>query len=249
MSAAAVTYFTIGARLVDYASEAVNSLSRLVIPMSSESQAKGDLDGLRKIFVLGNRACAFIILPIAAILTILGKSVIEAWVGPKYVAASYPVLLILLFPNTLMLAQSVSGRTLWGLAKHKTLAWVVMAEGIANLILSIILVRRYGIIGDAIGTAIPLICTQVLFIPAHLCRLLGIKVVTYLKRAFVSAHFAVRPYGRGPFADAALVRSASLARVSDTSWDSGLGLRHRTGVGILEPPSLGCGRARRQSGR
>jgi len=71
------------------------------------------------------------------------------------------------------------------LAKHKTLAWVVMAEGIANLILSIILVRRYGIIGDAIGTAIPLICTQVLFIPAHLCRLLGIKVVAYLKRAFV----------------------------------------------------------------
>ncbi|HXJ89405.1 MAG TPA: flippase [Candidatus Binatia bacterium] len=185
VSAAAVTYFTIGARLVDYASEAVNSLSRLVIPMSSESQAKGDLEGLRKIFVLGNRACAFIILPIAAILTILGKSVIEAWVGPKYVAASYPVLLILLFPNTLMLAQSVSGRTLWGLAKHKTLAWVVMAEGIANLILSIILVRRYGIIGDAIGTAIPLICTQVLFIPAHLCRLLGIKVVAYLKRAFV----------------------------------------------------------------
>jgi O-antigen/teichoic acid export membrane protein len=153
--------------------------------MSSQSQAQGDLDGLRKIFVLGNRACAFIILPISAILTILGKSVIEAWVGPKYVAASYPVLLILLFPTTLMLAQSVSGRTLWGLAKHKTLAWVVMAEGIANLILSIILVRRYGIIGDAIGTAIPLICTQVLFIPGHLCRLLGLRVVTYLKRAFV----------------------------------------------------------------
>ena len=97
VSAAAVTYFTIGSRLVDYASEAVSSLSQLVIPMSSQSQAQGDLDGLRKIFVLGNRACAFIILPIAAILSILGKSVIEAWVGPKYVAASYPVLLILLF--------------------------------------------------------------------------------------------------------------------------------------------------------
>lgn len=185
VSAAAVTYFTIGSRLVDYASEAVSSLSQLVIPMSSQSQAQGDLDGLRKIFVLGNRACAFIILPIAAILSMLGKSVIEAWVGPKYVAASYPVLLILLFPTTLMLAQSVAGRTLWGLAKHKTLAWVVMAEGVANLILSIILVRRYGIVGDAIGTAIPLVCTQVFFIPVHLCRLLGIQVFTYLKRAFV----------------------------------------------------------------
>jgi hypothetical protein len=34
-----------------------------------------------------------------------------------------------------MLAQSASGRTLWGLAKHRTWAWVVLAEGTANLIL------------------------------------------------------------------------------------------------------------------
>ena len=100
-------------------------------------------------------------------------------------AASYPVLLVLLFPTTLMLAQSASGRTLWGMAKHRTWAWVVLAEGIANLILSIVLVRPYGIMGDAIGTAIPLTCSMILFLPLHLCRLLGIKLTTYLYRAFV----------------------------------------------------------------
>jgi O-antigen/teichoic acid export membrane protein len=185
VSAAAVTYFTIGARLVDYSSEVVSSLAQLFVPMSSQSQAKGDMDGLRKILVVGNRACAFIIFPITAILTILGKSVIEAWVGPKYVATSYPVMLVLLYPMTLMLAQSASGRTLWGMAKHRTWAWVVLAEGAANLILSVILVRPYGIMGDAIGTAIPLTCSMILFLPHHLCRLLGIKLKTYLYRAFV----------------------------------------------------------------
>jgi O-antigen/teichoic acid export membrane protein len=185
VSAAAVTYFAIGSRLVDYASEVVSSLAQIFVPMSSQSQAKGDLDALRKIFVVGNRACAFIIFPITAILTILGKSVIEAWVGPKYVATSYPVLLVLLYPTTLMLAQSASGRTLWGIAKHRTWAWVVLAEGVSNLILSIILVRPYGIMGDAIGTAIPLTCSMILFLPRHLCRLLGIKLTTYLYRAFV----------------------------------------------------------------
>ena len=185
VSAAAVTYFTIGSRLVDYAAETVSSLAQIFVPMSSQSQAVGDLDALRKIFVLGNRACAFIIFPITAIFTILGKSVIEAWVGPKYVAASYPVLLILLYPTTLMLAQSASGRTLWGLAKHRTWAWVVLAEGAANLILSVLLVRPYGILGDAIGTAIPLSCSMIFFLPRHLCRLLGIKLRTYLSRAFV----------------------------------------------------------------
>lgn len=185
VSAAAVTYFTIGSRLVDYSSEVVSSLAQLFVPMSSQSQAKGDLDGLRKILVVGNRACAFIIFPITAILTVLGKSVIEAWVGPKYIATSYPVMLVLLYPMTLMLAQSASGRTLWGMAKHGTWAWVVLAEGAANLILSIILVRPYGIMGDAIGTAIPLSCSMILFLPHHLCQLLGIKLKTYLYRAFV----------------------------------------------------------------
>lgn len=184
VSTAAVTYFTIGSRLVDYASDLVSSLAQIFVPMSSQSDAKGDLDGLRKILIVGNRACAFIIFPITAIFTVLGKSVIEAWVGPKYVASSYPVMLVLLFPTTLMLAQSASGRTLWGMAKHRTWAWVVLAEGAANLILSVILVRPYGILGDAIGTAIPLTCSMVFFLPPHLCRLLGIKLRTYLYNAF-----------------------------------------------------------------
>src|SRR5271165_7193975 len=164
VSAAAITYFTIGSRLVDYASEMVSSLAQIFVPMSTQSHAKGDLEGLRKILIVGNRACAYIVFPITAIFTILGKSIIEAWVGPKYVAISYPILLVLLYPMTLMLAQSASGRTLWGMAKHRALAWVVLAEGVSNLVLSVILVRPYGIMGDAVGTAIPLVCSQIFFL-------------------------------------------------------------------------------------
>lgn len=185
VSAAAVTYFTVGSRLVDYASDLVSSLAQIFVPMSTQSDAKGDIDGLRKILIVGNRACSFIIFPITTIFTILGKSFIEVWVGPKYVASAYPVMLVLLLPTTLMLAQSASGRTLWGMAKHRTWAWVVLAEGAANLILSVVLVRSYGILGDAIGTAIPLTCSMIFFLPPHLCRLLRIRLRTYLSRAFV----------------------------------------------------------------
>jgi O-antigen/teichoic acid export membrane protein len=185
VSAAAITYFTIGSRLVDYASEMVSSLAQIFVPMSTQSHAKGDIEGLKKILLVGNRACAFIVFPITAVLTILGKSVIEAWVGPKYVAASYPILLVLLYPTTLMLAQSASGRTLWGMAKHGAWAWVVLAEGVSNLILSVILVRPYGIMGDAVGTAIPLVCSQIFFLPVYVCRLLQIKIKTYLYGAYM----------------------------------------------------------------
>lgn len=185
VSSAAITYFTIGSRLVDYAGEVVSSLAQVFVPMSSQSDATGDLVGLRKIFVAGNRACALIIFPMAAILIILGKSVIEAWVGARYVATSYPVLLVLIIPSTLMLAQSASGRVLFGMARHKSLAVVTLMEGCANLFLSIFLVRRFGILGDAAGTAIPLACTTLFFLPRHLCRVLKLPVGVYLREAFL----------------------------------------------------------------
>jgi O-antigen/teichoic acid export membrane protein len=121
----------------------------------------------------------------AAILIILGKSVIEAWVGARYVAMSYPVLLVLLIPSTVMLAQGASSRILYGMAKHKTLAVVTLMEGCANLFLSILLVRRFGILGDAVGTAIPLACTSLFFIPRHLCRVLNLRIGIYLRQAFL----------------------------------------------------------------
>ena len=51
--------------------------------------------------------------------------------------------------------------------------------------LSIILVRPYGIVGDAIGTAIPLTATMIFFLPGHACRKLQIPVRTYLREAYL----------------------------------------------------------------
>jgi O-antigen/teichoic acid export membrane protein len=185
LSAAAITYFNIAGRIVDYAGEIVTSLAQNFLPMASQSEAKGSMEHLRKVFVTGNRLCAFTIFPVTAVLLILGKSIIEAWVGRKYIATSYTVLVILIIPSTLMWAQAASGRVLFGISKHRTWAFVTLAEGISNLILSILLVRPYGIVGDALGTAIPLTCTMVFFMPGHLCKQLGIRLWTYLREAFV----------------------------------------------------------------
>ncbi len=185
LSSAAITYFYAGSRLVDYAGEVVTSLAQIFVPMSSQSDAAGDLNRLRKIFVAGNRACAFTILPISAAFIILGKSVIEVWVGKRYVAQGYPVLLTLILPYTLMMSQGASGRILFGMSKHGKLAVVTIIEGVANLILSILLVRPFGVLGDAFGTAIPMLGTYIFFMPFHLCSRLDIRMSTYLRRAYL----------------------------------------------------------------
>jgi O-antigen/teichoic acid export membrane protein len=184
MSTVAVTWFNFGARIVDCATDFVSSLAQVFVPMSSHSEAIGDLDRVRKIYIAGNRVCAFLILPITAILIIFGKHIIRIWVGARYVPTSYPVLVVMIIPFALMLAQAASTRILFGLGKHQTMAAVTVIEGIANLILSIALVRPMGIVGDALGTAIPLSFTCLVFLPRHMKKQIGVPVGAFLRDAY-----------------------------------------------------------------
>jgi O-antigen/teichoic acid export membrane protein len=184
LTVGAVTFFSIGDRLVDYTGEVVSSLAQIFVPMSGQSDAKGDLVHLRKILIVGNRACAIIVFPITATLIILGKSVITAWVGEGYVRASYPVMITLLIPSTFAFAQAASPRILYGMAQHRSLAWVTGMEAIANVIISVALIRPLGIFGDALGTAIPLTCTALFFMPRHLCRKLNVRIRLFLRQAY-----------------------------------------------------------------
>jgi O-antigen/teichoic acid export membrane protein len=184
MSTVAVTWFNIGARIVDYAQEFVSSLAQVFVPMSSQSEATGNLDRVRKIYIAGNRVCAFLTFPITAILILFGKHIIRIWVGARYVPNSYPVLVVMIIPFAFMLAQAASTRILFGLGRHQTMAAITVIEGVANLILSIALVRPLGIVGDALGTAIPLSFTCLVFLPRHMKKQIGVPVGTFLRQAF-----------------------------------------------------------------
>jgi peptidoglycan biosynthesis protein MviN/MurJ (putative lipid II flippase) len=93
--------------------------------------------------------------------------------------------IVMIIPFALMLSQAASGRVLFGLGKHQTLAAITMIEGIANLILSIALVPPLGVVGDALGTAIPLCCTFLLFMPRHLKKQLGVPVRSFVRQAYL----------------------------------------------------------------
>jgi O-antigen/teichoic acid export membrane protein len=83
-----------------------------------------------------------------------------------------------------MLSQAASGRVLYGMGKHQSVAKVTLIEGTANLILSIALVPPLGVLGDALGTAIPLACTFLLFMPRHLGKQLGVPVRSFIRQAY-----------------------------------------------------------------
>jgi O-antigen/teichoic acid export membrane protein len=186
IGSAAITYFSIGSKLVSYTANVTQSMSQIFTPMSSQFNATGEIERLRQIFIMGNRACALIVFPLCALLIILGKSIITAWVGAKYVPLGYTVLVIMAIGDCTEGAQSASSKILYGMARHRTLACVRLVEGLANLALSVALLHYYGIVGVAVGTLIPQLCSNLLFLPQHLCRVLGVGLRTYLRQAYLA---------------------------------------------------------------
>jgi len=184
LSSSAVTYFSIGSKLVEYATSSVRSMAIIFAPMSSHLHAVGDARRLRQTLVAGNRACALIIFPLCTVLVILGRSIIEVWVGARYLS-SYFVLVILAVPKTIYLAQATSTRILLGIGRHRTLAAVLLLEGGVNLVLSILLLPHFGIVGVALGTAIPLMFTSLVFLPRHVCRELDIPLRAFLSHSYL----------------------------------------------------------------
>lgn len=183
LSLQAVTFYAIGFRFVSYMTDIVQAMSQIFTPMSSAFDASGDQYGLRRVLLMGNRYSAFLSFPVAAVLLICGQTLLRVWVGPAYLS-SYSVLAILTIPVTLFLAQAGAPKVLYGMARHHTLAVALFCEGIAKLALSMALVKPYGIEGVAIGTAIPLIGTSVLFLPWHMCRLLHLSLKEYVATFF-----------------------------------------------------------------
>jgi O-antigen/teichoic acid export membrane protein len=186
ISAAAVAYFAVGEKLSRYSTGFTDALADLFNPMASHYDATNNLDGLQKMLVQGTKACALTAFPFLALLAVLGKPIIAVWMGPRYLS-SYPVMLILLVPFVLSRAEDATRRILYGMARHGFIAYVRVAEGFANVVLSLLLARHFGIVGVAMGTAIPMMATALFFYPVHLCRLLKVSLARYVYEGFSAA--------------------------------------------------------------
>ena len=186
LSAVAVTYFSIAAKLARYSTSLTDAIGDLFYPLSSHFDAIGDMEGLRKILLKGSQSCGLIALPFLVLFAVLGKPIIDVWVGARY-DSSYMILLILMVPLAVTKAQDPTRRIPYGMNRHRPLAIVRMAEGIANVVLAVVLVRRYGLIGVALGTAIPMACTALFFYPPYLCRLLKVSVLRYWYETYALA--------------------------------------------------------------
>lgn len=178
MGLSQVTLYSIGARLINYFYKFITAAIGILVPVFSQYEGEGDYKSLKEKFILTTKISGYISIFITSTLIVLGRAFIIRWVGMKY-SGAYHILVILVIPAMLDLMQNPSIQMLYAISKHRFYALVNSIEGIVNLILSIILVKKFGLIGVALGTAIPMIIVKLLIQPIYVCRAINIQVRHY----------------------------------------------------------------------
>ena len=196
-SAAAVTFYAIGGVLVTYSRQVVSSLTTTFGPLASTFEAEGSYHDLRRLLIQGTRAALIVSLPIELALFIRGKTFIGLWMGAEYAQPSGTILRVLLISLIVCTGSSASGGIVYGMEKHRTVAIWAIFEGIANLALSIFLVRRIGIIGVAWGTTIPSLFVECVLWPPYIAALVEIPLYEYLWQTWVRTSLAALPFSLG----------------------------------------------------
>jgi len=195
ISVTAVTFYTIAGGLLEYARQMVSALGLSFLPMASSMEARGQKDQLRDLLLNGTCATLLVGLPIYTALFFRGDNFIGLWMGQEYAQISGSILQMLLVGQIFLIAQYTNYNILCALGKQKPLALRLAGEAVANLILSIVLARRIGVMGVAVGTLIPGVINHALFGSRYVCKLLEIPVSQFLWRCWVRSAVAVIPFG------------------------------------------------------
>jgi O-antigen/teichoic acid export membrane protein len=194
MSAGAITFFAIANNLVTYMTSMLTQASVTITPVASALDAKEDIARLRRLLHVGTKYCLTLALPVGIAFLIFGERFIELWMGPGYGKPSGEVLFILTIAYIGYLSQLPTGSIFYGRGKVKALAFLNLGMAVANIVLSVILVRDYGIVGVAIGTAVPLAVYGYIVLPLYVCRELGVNVAGYILRSYAIPVLAGIPY-------------------------------------------------------
>lgn len=181
MSTIAVAIWAVAQRLTEYTERLTDQLNGALFPVVVDSATLGNAERLKLVLLQGTRLSLAMVLPICTVVVLLAEQLVLLWVGPQF-RGSIPVIYILAVVIILRVGNSTAMTILKGSGKHRLLAVSNLTIGIANLVLSVMLVRSYGLMGVAVGTLVPLVVVSVFVLFPAACRCVGIRVTAALKR-------------------------------------------------------------------
>jgi len=182
LNPALVPLYSIPANLMGHIRNVGFTLTQAFMPKFSQLAAEKNSKATIDFYINASKWTIALILPISILAVILGPAFISLWLGTEYGENSQLILLLLAIFTMLPFLDPVMERYLTAINKHAILAKLYPISALINLVASILLVNKFGIVGVALGSIIPL-CILVPVYLVYSCKQLGISVYWYINRA------------------------------------------------------------------
>lgn len=174
-----ITIFGIGVRLESLAVLSVGVIAGVLIPRFAALSETGDTEGTRRLLqrtsLYSGLACALILVNVI----VLGPQFLNVWLHKPWTPQSAMIMLLFVPSDWIALLSGASKSLLAGTGQLKRLAFFVSGEALCNLVLSVLLIKPFGIVGVALGTVIPCAFFQGVLFPLLLKRETGMSVSDY----------------------------------------------------------------------
>ncbi len=193
--AAAGGVYAFPLRLVEFAREALDRATHVLMPGVSEATALGETQRVLSLWRTGSKMLMSLALPIALVQAVWGRYVLALWLSNNhdpdvatFIAEGYRCLVWLAAAFVMQMAGRGLARPIFeGLGELRVPSRIAVAEGAANLVLSIVLVRAWGLEGVAFATFLPAYVTGTVVMPWYACGRLGVSYARHMLDTFVRA--------------------------------------------------------------
>lgn len=174
-----IPFYVVSNSLILYLMDFVIAIEAVVSPMTTKLNTQGRVEEIRRMFLKWSKVALSLTIMAGLFLVVLGPRFIGWWIDPSYESPSGQVLQILMISSFAFLPiRGVAVPILIGLGKPRTPALAFFIAGLANVALSAIVARPFGLVGIALGTAIPNVIFS-LFILKVACRELDVPLVRW----------------------------------------------------------------------
>src|SRR5439155_11866928 len=182
---AAVAPYAVAASRRGYFDDVFQCVGFVFYPAAAHLDSLGNRDGLRKLYLVSSRFILILSILGGAIAIFWSRDFFRLWLGQKIAEpANYPrvasLFAVLAVASIVTAGQRIGYQVLQGIQRIDVLAGLLTLEGVLNVLLSVILIRRYGLIGVAIGALIPTLIMEGFVQPFFVCRALAIPLRRYV---------------------------------------------------------------------
>lgn len=187
-----VTPYAITRRFGDVAQILTDQFMRVLVPVTSELHAQDDGTRVRSVYIVGSRLALAIFLSMGISMAVLAQPFLTAWIGAGY-GQYWNLAVILLLASFIETSQWPAIAVLQGIGRHQPLAAMWIGAGIANLLLSVLLIHPLGLEGVALGTLVPTTLASLGLVLPYALRVVDVPPKRALREVFLPSLAPVLP--------------------------------------------------------